>query len=847
MGTQEIVVTGDAALACVMYPSSLKSTIGSLQRGKSDYFQSVVLPRGASLLCKMLDCMDLPRRTKIYEPTKVPAMNNVNPSVSTYLDVEENDDEDEGSAPTAFRVKRYQQLQSPSSFCIPPVRNVCRPSIFVVEDSVTGFDNVTAGLSFFRSCKPQLVIYHMKLPLATGELWECLRHGAYNEEGVQDADRIIVVIDSDDLKYEGVELNQYLSWERMCEDLVRYFGSNARLETLATCAHVLVRCGNSGVIHHQGRSVSAPCLIVDPILNVTLSTESDSRKWKEHATAFMAGLVFGQANDPSPDLQASIKLGIETAQAFARMGLNATHPNGAPGYPTWKSLKNLVSGSSLAVASVPAARIMSGGNRSTLEGATWSILEDSTGSLHDLARKVVLEGLRRALSHIPVCQYSNLVLVDRTAIENFGAMDETINRYLDTKSTTPLGLAIFGTQGSGKTFAMTEFAKTTAKGRSREILTFRLSQICGSDQLHAAVEEINHVTHSGRLPIVLWGDFDTDLPKEPGLVRLLVSYLNHGFCHSKSGKRSCGSGIWFFVSERYGSLAEFSRVTLNPGTTLTSTFLGSLQGHMDFRGPNQATEIDGTYVVRRACLLRALLEKRDPGITTLNRFRIEDTVLDALLSVPTYNYGAKSLAAIVAGSDYSALTGLQRSSLPTESLLSLHVDLTLFMALVRSPGLTPELRETIAHGLFEAYKAERRLMAESDGNEESVASDPSMCEWIDLKPELKESTRSQADDIPHKLRAINCYMTKKDKGTSNLVEFPSAELEQLSELEHERFNSERLQRHWRIGARDSKSRTTPFLVPWRDLEQKWRDVDSAMVKCVPEILLKAGFKIYRLD
>ena len=68
----------------------------------------------------------------------------------------------------------------------------------------------------------------------------------------------------------------------------------------------------------------------------------------------------------------------------------------------------------------------------------------------------------------------------------------------------------------------------------------------------------------------------------------------------------------------------------------------------------------------------------------------------------------------------------------------------------------------------------------------------------------------------------------------------------LRRMEHERFNAERLQRQWRMGSRNSKQRTTPFLVPWRDLTQEWKDVDRVMVECVPRILDKAGWKIYRM-
>lgn len=50
----------------------------------------------------------------------------------------------------------------------------------------------------------------------------------------------------------------------------------------------------------------------------------------------------------------------------------------------------------------------------------------------------------------------------------------------------------------------------------------------------------------------------------------------------------------------------------------------------------------------------------------------------------------------------------------------------------------------------------------------------------------------------------------------------------------------------KMGARNSKQRTTPFIVPWRDLTQEWKDVDRVMVECVPRVLKTAGYRIYKM-
>lgn len=49
-----------------------------------------------------------------------------------------------------------------------------------------------------------------------------------------------------------------------------------------------------------------------------------------------------------------------------------------------------------------------------------------------------------------------------------------------------------------------------------------------------------------------------------------------------------------------------------------------------------------------------------------------------------------------------------------------------------------------------------------------------------------------------------------------------------------------------MGARNSKQRTTPFIVPWRDLTQEWKDVDRVMVEVVPTVLKTAGYRMYKM-
>ncbi|KAK6541115.1 hypothetical protein TWF694_008488 [Orbilia ellipsospora] len=170
-----------------------------------------------------------------------------------------------------------------------------------------------------------------------------------------------------------------------------------------------------------------------------------------------------------------------------------------------------------------------------------------------------------------------------------------------------------------------------------------------------------------------------------------------------------------------------------------------------------------------------------------------------------------------------------------------------------APPLDPTIREAVAQGLYIRYKQSRHDMAEKDATEKSKLkeNDASLQEgWNQLPDHLKASTRAQADDIPRKLQLIGYTMIKEgtEKAAKGeiLEEFSEDQLEFLGEVEHNRWAAERIKSGWQAsGQRNSTTQQTPFFVPYSELEQKWKDVDKDMVKGVPELLRKSGYRIYK--
>jgi hypothetical protein len=111
-------------------------------------------------------------------------------------------------------------------------------------------------------------------------------------------------------------------------------------------------------------------------------------------------------------------------------------------------------------------------------------------------------------------------------------------------------------------------------------------------------------------------------------------------------------------------------------------FISRLRGHLDVMGPNPRGDDDPAMPLRRALLLRSILQRRAPQLFRGDELGIETDVLTALLGIDRYRHGARSIEAIV---EMSALAGklrFERSSLPSDEQLSLHVDAEAFQRLL---------------------------------------------------------------------------------------------------------------------------------------------------------------------
>lgn len=120
--------------------------------------------------------------------------------------------------------------------------------------------------------------------------------------------------------------------------------------------------------------------------------------------------------------------------------------------------------------------------------------------------------------------------------------------------------------------------------------------------------------------------------------------------------------------------------------------------------------------------------------------------------------------------------------------------------------------------------------------------------WPHLPPTYQAANREQAAYAVRILEAAG-FRVRPAAGVPVIFSgFTPAEIESMAELEHGRWNMDRLRDGWRPGPRDDKQKLHDCLVPWTDLPDGDKGVkkfDRAAVAAFPEILAKAGLEVYR--
>ncbi len=732
------------------------------------------------------------------------------------------------------------------------------PAIILLDDANLGFRDREGAWpgALSRRGNGSAILLKQAAPVAQGALWERL---------VGDfSDRLTVVTSIDHLRRSAVQISRQISWERTAQDVYWELVHNPRVNRLARCAHIVISLGAAGAILISGSPEGGlqGRLWFDP-----RHMEGEwERRWPGtmygFTTCLAAALTHALGNNPAdPDLRFAAQAGVRGMRALLQEGFGPVdiHQAGAElALPLDSIAQALFAGPDLlseAQIQDPVLRLLPGadGTSPRVMSDSWTILEDChPRDLGQLAQRVVIEGPSAALHDVPIGQFGALTTVDRREIEALRGVRTLITEYLERPREQPLSIAVFGPPGSGKSFAVKQISKSAAAGEIQPI-TFNISQFDRPQALLDAFHQVRDIRLSGAVPLVFWDEFDTPLSGVPlGWLRYFLSPMQDGKFRQGQISHPIGKGIFVFAGGTCHRMQDFGRDLGEEERRAAKLpdFISRLKGSIDVLGPNPLEDVDDSYfIVRRAIILRSLFERHTPQIISFEgdggRVRIDSGILRAFLETARFRHGVRSMESLLAMSSLAGASSYDRSCLPPEDQLNLHVEGPDFLARVHQLDLEGKVLEKLsraAHEIFCEALVEEGYSYGTETDEEGKTH-RALLPYERLSEELKESNRENVRDIPNKLAAAG-YVMLPARSNEPPFDFPGADLERLARMEHDRWRDSMRQAGWRHGeSLDEESKDHPALVPWEELSEREREKDRELVRSIPRVLARAGYAI----
>ncbi len=786
--------------------------------------------------------------------------------------------------PAAWRVETFLGLDRarPSSggrSQRPAVADPESADLVVLDDAGLAYRELgTAGWPrALVTGRARWFLVKMARPVAQGPLWEAL--AAF-------ADRLVAVLSVDDLRRSEVQISRGSSWERTAQDLAWELVHNLRINSLARAAHVVVSFDTAGAFVLSRRAgddgeAKSPrsTLLFDPLHTEGSWTASHPGGMIGYTSCLVAAMARQLVAAPRhPDIMLAAHRGLAAMRTLHRAGYGqrgTTASDVELSFPLAEVAREIASEER------PFAEIDVRDPTLRKVGAgPWTILEDRyPHGLEQLAEEIVLRGPEAAIAGVPIGRFGELATVDRQEIESFRAVRGLIGQYLATPgSPAPLSIAVFGAPGSGKSFGVVQVAKSLAADRIDRPLTFNMSQMRRPEELVDAFHQVRDVGLKGLVPLVFWDEFDAALDGQPlGWLAHFLAPMQDGQFQEGQITHPIGRAIFVFAGGTRSSLRDFSHRPageLEPFKRVKGPdFVSRIKGFVDVLGPNPRSGEpagDPFFVVRRAILLRSLLRRRYPALFVpepgAERLQIDGGVLRALLGVGRYEHGARSMESIVAMSQLAGRRAFERSALPSEVQLDLHVDGREFLSLVQRIELEGALLERLARAAHEVFCEALRERGYRFGarTDERRRLHSSLRPFEELPEEEREQCRGNARDIPNKLAAA-AYVMMPARINAPPFQFPGPDLDRLAEMEHERWMAAKLAAGWRWAkATDKARRLHQDLLPWARLdagerERRYGDVaarvgrgtlsetakekDRSLVRDIPRILAKVGYTV----
>jgi hypothetical protein len=570
----------------------------------------------------------------------------------------------------------------------------------VIDDAGNGFrHNYNKELDIashwpkeLKSDDNTVIILKTCKPLCDGDLWKKLFPSCHNN-GEGSEKNIIVIVNANDLRDEGLNISRRLSWEKSSEDFARHIlkNSNSVSRSLHKCNNLIVCFGVDGVIHYSynGGKEKAD-LYYDP----NISEDSFKIKYPGDmqglTNAFVAHFAITMIESGSTKINEAISDGIKASRRLFKTGFGEA--DSSPQYQYDEIFSgNLEKENKDEVSNIKQIPIIINGYAGSLG---WTILKKKVSNIDEAALKIVQEGPNKALTCVPIVSFGDLTTLDRLEIESYQSIKNLMLEYIEKKDLkVPLSIAVFGSPGSGKSFGISELAKNIAATSNKkikiEIMEFNVAQFRSPDDLNFVFHKVRDSVLEGKIPLVFFDEFDCHFENKLGWLKYFLSPMQDGKFREGETIHPIGKSIFIFAGGTGSTFIDFSRENIDEKDGINKLkqdfidakgpdFVSRLKGYVDIQSIDK--DKDEFYKIRRAIILRNCLKKKSNYIFEENgKAKIDTNVIKAFLNVEKFKHGVRSMKAIIEMSLLADGKMFNQSMLPPREQLELHVNADKFL------------------------------------------------------------------------------------------------------------------------------------------------------------------------
>jgi hypothetical protein len=580
------------------------------------------------------------------------------------------------------------------------------------------------------------IVWQMYGPVADGALWRVISE---NPDWIA---RTIAVVKMESLREEGVNLPRTVSLEEESRLFAEAMNTVPSMQRLKKVRHIVVHPNREGALHYDTVSHQQSACYYCSYINDDPRSRARG-VMVGYTSILVAAIVRGMVwsliegrNHPEEGIIAGMKQGIvldhlHYVKGFGEKSAFGGTETPAPYVELFKTLTAVKSQKwdyegrryYLAAMDLPP---------SGEDPTKWTRVEGFIKHLHDapnskassldqqaeeVAFAIIRYGIRKVVETeiendspsgdlpdtppvIVRCPYEvhgKIKTAYHVEIDRFASIRRVIERYLDDERwIEPLSIAVFGPPGSGKSLTIKQIFGKISPNVALRPLEFNLAQFVDVDDLETAFRKVQDEAVAGQVPLVFFDEFDS---KEFYWLKNFLAPMQDGRFKAGESTYRIGRAVFVFAGGVSESWQQFKTSAGAQKELKGPDFISRLRGHLDIVSINGSDDFGGVKSdadnkpdtvtarskrllwFRRALLLRSLLETYLPDVLDNNskEARIDTDVMRAFIQIPQYSHEARSMQAILEMSRLSPRGVLQKSSLPTEDQLIMHVDASKFL------------------------------------------------------------------------------------------------------------------------------------------------------------------------